>query len=137
MGGTNRQIDQTLLTKLSKYRPKKTTKIPTISRKTRIIISKINVDFIGFHGQTIFHNAEEHISRQLGDGKLLSKLTKKKVIYNFRQNDLKNGGQGAPLTPIFHQLIIKKYKLKLPALILNIGGKRLIFPPILLSITSL
>ena len=39
--------------------------------------SKLNVDFIGFHGQTIFHNAKEKISKQLGDGKLLSKLTKK------------------------------------------------------------
>ena len=67
-----------------------------------------NIDFIGFHGQTIFHNAEERISKQLGDGKLLSKLTKKSVIYDFRKNDLKNGGQGAPLAPIFHQSIKKK-----------------------------
>ena len=37
----------------------------------------------------------------------LSKLTKKTVVYDFRQNDLKNGGQGAPLTPIFHQLLNK------------------------------
>ena len=26
---------------------------------------------IGFHGQTIYHNAKEKISKQLGDGKLL------------------------------------------------------------------
>tara|TARA_B100000029_G_C17149656_1_gene805529 strand:- start:31 stop:489 length:459 start_codon:yes stop_codon:yes gene_type:complete len=69
---------------------------------------KLNIDFIGFHGQTIFHNAEEKISKQLGDGKLLSKLTKKNVIYNFRKNDIKNGGHGAPLTPIFHRLLKKK-----------------------------
>ncbi len=84
--------------------------------------SKVNIDLIGFHGQTIFHNAEEKISRQLGDGKLLSKLTKKKVVYNFRKNDLENGGQGAPLTPIFHLLLKNKYKLKSPLIILNIGG---------------
>ena len=36
------------------------------------------VDIIGFHGQTIYHNSQEKISRQLGDGKLLSQLTKKK-----------------------------------------------------------
>ena len=84
--------------------------------------SKLNVDFIGFHGQTIFHNAEEQISRQLGDGKLLSKLTKKRVVYNFRQNDLKNGGQGAPLTPIFHSILVKQKKISLPVVILNIGG---------------
>ena len=51
--------------------------------------TKVNVDFIGFHGQTIYHNAKEKISKQLGDGKLLSKLTKKIVVYNFRENDLK------------------------------------------------
>jgi len=83
--------------------------------------TKININFIGFHGQTIFHNAEEKISRQLGDGKLLSKLTKKKVVYDFRQNDLKNSGQGAPLTPIFHKLLVKKLNFK-SATFLNIGG---------------
>ena len=45
--------------------------------------SKIDVDLLGFHGQTIFHNAEEKISKQLGDGEMLSKLTKKSVVYNF------------------------------------------------------
>ena len=51
---------------------------------------KIKINFIGFHGQTIFHDAKRKISKQLGDGKLLSKLTKKKVVYDFRQKDLKN-----------------------------------------------
>jgi len=84
--------------------------------------TKTNVDFIGFHGQTIYHNAKEKISKQLGDGKLLSKLTKKTVVYNFRQNDLKNGGQGAPLTPIFHHLLVLQYKINLPVVIINLGG---------------
>ncbi len=79
-------------------------------------------DVIGFHGQTIYHNSQQKISRQLGNGKLLSQLTKKKVVYNFRQNDIKNGGEGAPLTPIFHQLLVTQYKLDLPICILNIGG---------------
>jgi anhydro-N-acetylmuramic acid kinase len=85
---------------------------------------KTNIDLVGFHGQTIFHNASEKISKQLGDGKLLSKITKKTVIYDFRQNDLKHGGTGAPLTPIFHLLLSKKKfkQNKLPILILNIGG---------------
>tara|TARA_B100000780_G_scaffold62462_1_gene40523 strand:+ start:200 stop:1327 length:1128 start_codon:yes stop_codon:yes gene_type:complete len=81
-----------------------------------------NIDIIGFHGQTIFHSADEKISRQLGDGNLLSGLLKKKVVYNFRENDIINGGQGAPLAPIFHHLLIKQNKIKLPACILNIGG---------------
>ena len=87
-----------------------------------LIKSNMNVDFIGFHGQTIYHNAKEKISKQLGEGKLLSKLTKKKVIYNFRQEDLKYGGQGAPLTPIFHKLLVSQFKIYQPVVILNIGG---------------
>ena len=81
-----------------------------------------NIDLIGFHGQTIFHNANEKISKQLGDANLLSSLLKKKVVYNFRENDLFNGGQGAPLTPIFHQLLTNQNQIKLPVCILNIGG---------------
>ena len=83
---------------------------------------KVNVDFIGFHGQTIFHSAKEKISKQLGDGKFLSKLTKKTVVYDFRQNDLKNGGMGAPLSPIFHQLMVRKNKISFPVCVLNLGG---------------
>ena len=80
-------------------------------------------DIIGLHGQTIFHNSDEKLSVQLGDGKLLSQLTKKTVIYEFRNNDLKNGGQGAPLTPIFHQHLVRKISDKSwPVLVLNIGG---------------
>ena len=81
-----------------------------------------SVDLIGFHGQTIFHNANEKISKQLGDANLLSSLLKKKVVYNFRENDLINGGQGAPLAPIFHQLLANKNQINLPVCILNIGG---------------
>jgi len=83
--------------------------------------SKSNIDFVGFHGQTIFHNAKEKISKQLGDGKLLSKLTQKTVIYDFRKNDIKNGGHGAPLTPIFHKLLKTKFKIK-EVTFVNIGG---------------
>jgi anhydro-N-acetylmuramic acid kinase len=84
---------------------------------------KFEIDIVGFHGQTIFHNAEEKISVQLGDGKLLSQLTKKKVVYNFRQNDQKNGGQGAPLTPIVHQNLVRNINLEWwPVVALNIGG---------------
>ena len=33
-----------------------------------------------------------------------------------------NGGEGAPLTPIFHQVLANQLKIDLPSLILNIGG---------------
>ena len=56
----------------------------------------------------------------------MSQLIKKKVIYDFRQEDLINNGQGAPLTPIYHNLvskiISKKYKLNFPVCFINIGG---------------
>ena len=84
------------------------------------------IDLIGFHGQTIFHNSKVRISKQLGDGKLLSNLIRKIVVNNFRQNDLNHGGQGAPLTPIFHNLISKiikiKFQIEFPLSIINIGG---------------
>ena len=85
-----------------------------------------DIDFVGLHGQTIFHDAEKKISLQLGDGKLLSQLTQKIIISNFRQNDIDNGGQGAPLVPIFHRLISniinKKFMTNYPMNIVNIGG---------------
>ena len=84
------------------------------------------IDIVGFHGQTIFHNPKEKISNQLGDGKLLSQIVKKKVIYDFRQADIQNNGQGAPLTPIFHYILSKKINknnnIKFPIGFLNIGG---------------
>ena len=86
-------------------------------------INPINQNpLIGFHGQTIYHNSEKKISKQLGDGKLLNQLTQKKIIFNFRENDILNGGEGAPLSPIFHQLLTKQKKIKLPVCVLNIGG---------------
>ena len=93
------------------------------------LIKKINlnIDFIGFHGHTIFHDSKKKISKQIGDGNLLSQLCKKDVIFNFRQNDIKNGGEGAPLTPIFHNAIankiLKKEFNKFDTInFLNIGG---------------
>ena len=81
-----------------------------------------HIDFIGFHGQTIFHRPEEKCSIQMGDAKLLSKLIHKKIIFNFRKKDIDNDGNGAPLTPIFHYNLSKFLKLPEPNIILNIGG---------------
>ena len=61
-------------------------------------------------------------TKQLGDGVALSKLTGLNLVYDFRGNDLKNGGQGAPLVTIFHKLLQKKLQLKLPIVFINIGG---------------
>ena len=103
--------------------------INNLERKITIFHAKVIDQFnlrdetiVGFHGQTIYHNFEEKISRQLGNGKLLNQLTKKNIVYDFRSNDIKNGGQGAPLAPIFHNLICTQNKIKLPVCFLNIGG---------------
>ena len=89
-------------------------------------IKEVDYDLIGFHGHTIYHNTEEKISKQIGLGANLSKLTNRDVVYNFRQNDIKNGGEGAPLSPIYHLALIKSLfnenKVKIPISILNIGG---------------
>ena len=103
--------------------------ISNLERKITIfhaeIIKELNLTdetVIGFHGQTIYHNPNEKISKQLGNGKLLNQLTKKEIVFNFRMNDILNGGEGAPLTPIFHHLLAFQKKIKLPVCFLNIGG---------------
>ncbi len=91
-----------------------------------LIKYKHEIDLIGFHGQTIFHEPQKKITKQLGDGKLLSQLLKKNVVYDFRKKDIENDGQGAPLTPIFHYLISnivnEKFKTGFPIGFINIGG---------------
>ena len=103
--------------------------IDNLERKITIFHAEIAKDLnisdetiIGFHGQTIYHNFIEKISKQLGNGKLLNQLTNNKVVFNFRKNDILNGGQGAPLTPIFHNLICLQNSIKPPVCFLNIGG---------------
>ena len=89
-----------------------------IAKKNR----NVKIDLIGFHGQTIIHKPKDGYSIQIGDSKSLSKLTNTKIVSNFRQNDILNGGQGAPLAPLYHQLILNKIKSELPSAIINIGG---------------
>ena len=52
------------------------------AKVTNEVIKEVNsnIDIIGFHGQTIFHSAKDMVSKQLGDGKLLSQETKKKLF---------------------------------------------------------
>ena len=80
----------------------------------KLIIKKnrnIKIDIIGFHGQTILHKPQEGYSIQIGDSKLLSKLTNTTVVSNFRENDILNGGQGAPLSSLYHHLILQNLNL--------------------------
>ena len=92
--------------------------------KELILKSKEKINIIGFHGITLFHDAKNKFTFQMGNITKLSKNLKLPVVYNFRHNDLKHGGHGAPLTPIFHKLILNKLKLenKIFNGIINIGG---------------
>ena len=80
-GKINNLEDLKLLSKRTKSLEKKitifhATAVNKISKKF-----KKDINFIGFHGQTIFHSGKKKISIQLGDGKLLSKLTKRSIAF--------------------------------------------------------
>ncbi len=88
------------------------------------LLSKANipasqVETIGFHGQTIYHNPGKKITIQIGNPFLLAKETGIKVVFDFRKRDIAHGGQGAPLIPIFHKAIMRE---ETPVAIINIGG---------------
>lgn len=81
-----------------------------------------DVDLIGFHGQTIFHDPAKAATWQIGDGQRLAIETGIDVMFDFRTADMKAGGQGAPLLPLYHRALIHAANLAMPACILNLGG---------------
>jgi anhydro-N-acetylmuramic acid kinase len=86
-----------------------------------------DVALIGFHGQTILHRPQERWTWQIGDGALLARLTGIDVVNDFRSADVKAGGQGAPLVPLYHAALVRKSgqksgKFAKPVVLVNIGG---------------
>ena len=79
------------------------------------------IDVIGFHGQTVLHRPEARLTLQLGDGRLLAAKTGVDVVYDLRAADMVEGGQGAPLVPVYHQALAAKV-LQRPVAFVNIGG---------------
>jgi anhydro-N-acetylmuramic acid kinase len=79
------------------------------------------VDVIGFHGQTVIHRPEIGLTVQLGHGPALARMCGVPVVYDMRANDMTNGGQGAPLVPVYHRALTAKLASK-PVAIVNIGG---------------
>lgn len=83
--------------------------------------SHSDVDIIGFHGQTVFHQPERRLTVQIGDGAELAKRCGIPVICDMRAADVATGGQGAPLAPVYHRAIASRLP-DMPAAFVNIGG---------------
>jgi anhydro-N-acetylmuramic acid kinase len=79
-----------------------------------------SVDVVGFHGQTITHQPDRHFTWQIGDGSALAKATGVRVVNDLRVADVKAGGQGAPLVPVYHAALARD--LGKPVAVVNIGG---------------
>ncbi|MBL7003885.1 MAG: anhydro-N-acetylmuramic acid kinase [Gammaproteobacteria bacterium] len=77
---------------------------------------------IGCHGQTIKHSPNNDIpyTFQIGDPNTLAALSGITTVADFRRKDIALGGQGAPLTPAFHQHAFQDKEKN--RLIINIGG---------------
>ena len=89
----------------------------------KALVAKVGpVSLVGFHGQTILHRPERRWTWQIGDGALLARLTGIDVINDFRSADVKAGGQGAPLVPLYHAALARNSPLAQPLAVVNIGG---------------
>jgi anhydro-N-acetylmuramic acid kinase len=80
------------------------------------------VALLGFHGQTILHRPAQHWTWQIGEGALLARLTGIDVVNDFRSADVKAGGQGAPLMPLYHAALLRRSGRAEPLVMVNIGG---------------
>lgn len=87
---------------------------------THLKLRSDQIDLIGFHGQTIWHRPHQRATWQMGDAQRLADATGITVVSDFRTADVKEGGQGAPLVPVFHAALARD--LEKPVAILNIGG---------------
>lgn len=81
-----------------------------------------DIDIIGFHGQTLLHGPHQGWSWQIGSGQMLSNMLNITVVDDFRSNDMKYGGQGAPLAPIYHHALLADKNRQYPVAFINIGG---------------
>ena len=75
------------------------------------------IDFVASHGHTALHQPEKQFTYQIGNRQVLADMLKRKVICDFRIQDVQFGGQGAPLVPIGDRLLFGDYEF-----CLNLGG---------------
>lgn len=75
------------------------------------------LDFIASHGQTIFHQPENHFTSQIGDGASIATRSGFPVVCDFRGSDVALGGQGTPIAPAANKYFFSEHKY-----FLNLGG---------------
>lgn len=89
-------------------------------------LAMADIAAVGFHGQTVLHRAPVPgrlgQTRQLGDGELMARLLGTRVVYDFRSADMAAGGQGAPLSAIYHEALLEALGADASTAILNLGG---------------
>ena len=82
---------------------------------------------IGYHGQTLAHDPGGRGTHQAGSGAALAQQTGRRVVWDFRTEDVRQGGQGAPLAPFFHwacaDWAVREGRMDAaPVVFLNLGG---------------
>lgn len=85
-------------------------------------IAPRTVTAIGSHGQTLRHApfGAMPYSWQIGDPNLIAERTGITTVADFRRRDVAAGGQGAPLMPAFHRVMLAASKED--RAVLNLGG---------------
>ena len=75
------------------------------------------IDAVCSHGHTALHQPQNGLTYQIGNLPKLAGFIHQKVVCDFRVEDVKLGGQGAPLVPIGDKMLFSEYDF-----CLNLGG---------------
>lgn len=76
-----------------------------------------NLDAVSSHGHTILHQPNDGLTLQIGNLPAISQICNQTVVCDFRVQDVRLGGQGAPLVPIGDRILFSEYDF-----CLNLGG---------------